>query len=162
MRKFALAVVVLIVGACATLPPPDGLAGTVRSISYETGPCFGACPVYRLTVSADGEGRFVGSRFTAASGEQAFPVTGEQFAAFARQLAPLRPTESERRYSGEACEMTATDMPSTQVVWTDRDGSRRTLYFYHGCDMERNRPIAERLKAAPALLPIGELIGGQR
>jgi hypothetical protein len=162
MRKFVFLVATLFVGARAALPPPDGMAGTVQSISYETGPCFGACPVYRLTVSADGAGRFEGRRFTAASGEQAFRVTPEQFAAFARQLAPLRPAEGERLYSGEACEMTATDMPSTEVVWTEADGSRRTLYFYHGCDMARNRPIAERLKAAPGLLPIGELIGGQR
>ena len=54
--------------------------------------------------------------------------------------------------------MMATDMPSTEVVWAGADGSRRTLYFYHGCDMEKNRAIAERLEAAPRLLPIAEFI----
>ena len=156
------AVAALSVAACASVPPGEGSGADLASISYEAGPCFGACPVYRVTVSADGSGRFEGRRYTAASGERAFAVTPQQFAAFARQLAPLRPAEGERRYSGEACAMMATDLPSTEVVWTDADGSRRTLYFYHGCDMERNRAIAERLEAAPRLLPIRELIGAPR
>jgi hypothetical protein len=145
--------------ACATAPPGTGSDVRLASISYETGPCFGACPVYRVTVSADGEGRFEGRRFTAVTGERVFRVTPQQFQAFSQALAPLRPAEPERRYSGEACDMMATDLPSTEVVWTDACGSRRTLYFYHGCDMERNRPIAERLNAAPGLLPIEALIG---
>jgi hypothetical protein len=152
------ALAALSVAACATAPPAESSGVGLASISYETGPCFGACPVYRVTVSADGAGRFEGRRYTAATGVRTFAVTPRQFDAFARQLAPLRPTESERRYSGEACEMMATDLPSTEVAWTEADGSRRTLYFYHGCDMEENRAIAERLDAAPTLLPIGEFI----
>ena len=139
--------------ACATVPP----SAPVESISFETGPCFGACPVYRVTVNSDGSGSFDGRRFTAVGGERAFRVTPAQFRAFAAQLAPLRPASGERRYSGEACEMMATDMPSTDVTW--RSGaSEQHLYFYHGCDMEENRAIAERLNAAPALLPIGDLV----
>jgi hypothetical protein len=159
MKVLVLAAVAALSAACAGVPPGTASEARLASISYETGPCFGACPVYQVTVSADGEGRFEGRRFTAVTGERAFRVTPQQFQAFAQALAPLRPAEAERRYSGEACDMMATDLPSTEVVWTDADGSRRTLYFYHGCDMERNRPIAERLNAAPGLLPIGALIG---
>ena len=148
LAPFALA-------ACTTTVP--GAQAELRSISFETGPCFGACPVYRVTVRADGEGRFEGRRFTAVTGERAFTMTSSQFDAFARQLAPLRPQEAERRYAGEACEMMATDLPSTEVTWQDGQG-RHTLYFYHGCDMEKNRAIAERLEAAAELLPIGELV----
>jgi len=28
-----------------------------RIISYETGPCFGACPIYRVTLNEDGSGQ---------------------------------------------------------------------------------------------------------
>ena len=150
----------LSLAGCATAPPPAS-AGRA-TIVYETGPCFGACPVYRITVSADGEGRFEGRRFTAVTGTRAFAITPEQYAAFARHLAPLRPAEPERLYAGEACATMATDLPSTEIVWTDADGRRTTLYFYHGCDMERNRPIAERLDAAPGLLPIGAFIRAPR
>jgi len=65
------------------------------SIAYETGPCFGACPVLRVSVRPDGSGIFEGRQHT----------------------------------------------------------------VYHGCDMEKNRAIAERLRRAPTLLPISGMIG---
>jgi hypothetical protein len=51
----------------------------------------------------------------------------------------------------------ATDLPSTEISWRSRRGTQ-SLYFYHGCDMQRNRALAERLTAAPGLLPIGDFI----
>ena len=53
--------------------------------------------------------------------------------------------------------MMATDQPTTDVTWRSA-ASEQKFYFYYGCDMEKNRPIAERLDAAPDLLPIGEFI----
>lgn len=144
--------------ACATVPEDGG----VPSISFETGPCFGACPVYTVSVSADGIGRFEGRRFTAVTGERYFTVTPRQYRAFVAQLAPLRPASGDRRYSGPPlCRQMATDLPSVEVTWHLREGSQR-LYFNHGCDMARNRAIAERLNAAPGLLPIGDFIRSPR
>ncbi|WP_114951903.1 DUF6438 domain-containing protein [Sphingosinicella terrae] len=153
----ALPMMFLLLAACATTPLAEVGAAGPDTISLETGPCFGTCPVYRVTVSADGSGSFEGRRFTAVTGTRRFEVTPDQYRAFARHLAPLRPTSAERRYSGEACTMMATDLPSTEVSWAE-GGTSRTLYFYHGCDMEKNWAIAERLNAAPALLPIGDLV----
>ena len=136
--------------------------GQVESIVYETGPCFGACPVYRVTVNRDGSGLFEGRRFTAVAGERRFSVTPDQYRAFARQLEPLRPAGGEMRYAGDMCGAMATDLPSADVVWRSAGGADQHLYFYYGCDMERNRAIAERLRAAPDLLPIRDLIGGSR
>lgn len=155
----ALAVVAWAASGCATM---SGAEAVPESISYETGPCFGACPIYKVTVNRDGSGLFEGRRFTAVTGERAFRLTPAQFDAFARQLAPLRPASGEVRYSGEMCGMMATDMPSADVRWRERDGAEQHLYFYYGCDMERNRGIAERLRTAPDLLPIRDLIGGTR
>jgi hypothetical protein len=160
MRGKALALS-LALAACATVPDP-GLGQPVESLAYETGPCFGACPVYRVTVSRDGTGLFEGRRFTAVTGTRSFRVTPAQFDAFARQLAPLRPSRGEVRYAGESCAMTATDLPSAEVTWQSAGGDRQLLYFYYGCDMERNRAIAERLSAAPSLLPIGDFIAPPR
>jgi hypothetical protein len=138
--------------ACASAP-----VARVESISYETGPCFGTCPVYRLRVDSDGRGTFEGIRFTAFTGTRAFRATPAQYRAFARQLEPIRPARGSVRYAGEACRSTATDLPSAEVTWRSRRGTQ-SLYFYYGCDMQRNRALAERLTAAPALLPIGDFI----
>jgi hypothetical protein len=135
---------------------------SVESISYETGPCFGACAIFKITVDRSGAGIFEGRRFTAVTGERRFTVTAEQFRVFAAQLEPLRPDSAEQLYTGEACDMMATDQDSVDVRWHEADGAEQHLYFYYGCDMERNRAIAERLRSAPDLLPIGDLIGGSR
>jgi hypothetical protein len=154
MKSLPLALVAAFAStACATVPPAD----SVESISFETGPCFGACPVYRVTVNSEGGGTFEGRRFTAVTGTRSFRATPEQFRAFAARLAPLRPASGERRLTGDACEMMATDQPTTDVTWRSA-ASEQKFYFYYGCDMEKNRPIAERLDAAPGLLPIGEFI----
>lgn len=139
--------------ACAAAPPST----PVQTISYETGPCFGRCPVYRFHVNSDGRGSFEGIRFTAVSGPRPFRATVAQYRAFARQLEPVRPERGSVRYEGRACRSMATDLPSTEVIWRSRRGTQ-SLYFYHGCDMQRNRALAERLNAAPALLGIGDFI----
>jgi hypothetical protein len=56
----------------------------------------------------------------------------------------------------------ATDLPSAEINWTSQIGNSQNYYFYFGCDMETNRAIAERIRGAPALLPIQEMIGGGR
>ena len=147
--------------SCATIPASGASQAAVDSISYETGPCFGACPVYRVTVHADGRGTFEGRRFTAVEGERSFRASPAQFRAFAAQLAPIRPAQGSVRYAGENCAMMATDMPSAEVRWRSATGEQ-SLYFYFGCDMERNQALAARLRAAPGLLPIADLIGGHQ
>jgi len=154
---FALGAAVFLSG-CVTMP--DGpVAIESDAIAYETGPCFGACPVYKVSVSPDGRGTFEGRRFTAVTGERPFRVTPAQYRAFAAHLAPLRPAEGAVRMSGEACRQMATDLPSAEVTWFSQIGNSQSYYFYFGCDIEANRAIAERLSSAPNLLPIREMIG---
>ena len=149
--------------ACATAPGGRPIPTEVESIEYETGPCFGACPVYRIALNADGGGLFEGRSATAVTGEHSFRATPEQYRAFAARLAPYRPDEAERRYSGPPlCAQMATDLPSVTVTWHRPDGGSRILYFYYGCDMERYRAMADALRQAPGALPIGDLIGSRR
>ena len=149
---------VLLAGGCATVPSGP-IAIESDAISYETGPCFGACPVYKVTVSPDGRGTFEGRRFTAVTGERSFRITPAQYRAFAAHLAPLRPAEGAVRMSGEACRQMATDLPSAEVTWFSQIGNSQSYYFYYGCDMETNRAIADRMRSAPDLLPIREMVG---
>lgn len=133
----------------------------VERISYETGRCFGACPVYRVTVDDRGHGTFEGIRFTTVEGMRSFDVTPAQYRAFSRRLAPLRPANGAVRYDGPPlCKRMATDLPSVSVTWQDSAAPDRSLYFYYGCDMEMHRAMAERLRAAPELLPIAAFIKG--
>jgi hypothetical protein len=156
MRIAFIAIAAAALSGCATAAPETPARG-LRAISYETGPCFGACPVYKVTVNADGSGVFEGRRFTA-EGARSFRVSPREFRDFAARLEPLRPKSGAVRYDSSRCERVATDMPSVDVEWIEAGGAAQQLNFYFGCDMEKNRGMAERLRSAPASLPIAELI----
>jgi len=145
----------LALAACATVSPaPRG----AESISYETGPCLGTCPFYKVTVNADGAGIFEGRRFTAVTGERHFRLTRAQYQAFASHLAPVRPASDQRYWGPPLCGQMATDQISVEVVWRSPADDERRLFFYYGCDLVQNRALRERLAAAPHLLPIGDFI----
>lgn len=143
-------------------PPPDAPIVRGEMIRYTTSPCFGACPVYTVTVRPDGSATFEGQRFTAFSGVRDFRVTPAQYEAFLRRLAPYRPRSGTLRYApGEpGCGQAATDMPSVEVQWDGKAG-HRGLSFYFGCDRARNRAMADALGSAPDLLPIASMIGAR-
>ncbi len=157
MRKYAIAAVLFALPACAAAAPRGR---SVQTISYETGPCFGACPVFLVTVDSDGSGAFEGRRFTAVTGRRTFRITPAQFRAFAARLEPLRPASGSVRYSGSPlCRSMATDLPSVDVKWRSRRGEQH-LYFYYGCDMQERQAMAERLRRATELLPISPFVRG--
>lgn len=144
-----------------TRPGPPPPAAKPLTISYETSPCFGFCPVYRVTVSADGKGSFTGIRNTAVTGDRDFTVSPAQFDAFAKALAPYRPSGTKRIVPGEPdCKMAATDLPGVKIGWSGT-GPDSNLDFYYGCDMQANRVMATALGNAPDTLPIESLIGDQ-
>ncbi|MGR6328811.1 DUF6438 domain-containing protein [Sphingomonas sp. XXL09] len=133
-----------------------------ETIRYETGPCFGFCPAYRVTVSSTGQGVFEGGRFTAEKGRKAFRVTPAEFAAFRAKLAADRPAGVRGLNGKPACRSIATDQITVDVRWTGGTRPPSHLSAYFGCDMDGNSALFERLKAAPAALPIAAFIGDGR
>ncbi len=167
MRK--VAIIVLGLGLAGCVAPRGGPVGEPGrpipiegdSIRYETGPCYGRCPVYAITVRPDGTGVFEGKRFTAVTGEKPFKLTRAQYDAFAATLGPYRPESGEIRYAPgqKNCEPAVTDASSVNVTWTRAIGDSQGLYFYYGCRSEKNRPIGQALGDAVEGLPIHDLIG---
>jgi hypothetical protein len=156
-----LALVLLgMLAACAGSAQPDV---PVESVSYTRGPCYGVCPVYRVTVNADGSGLFEGERFTAVTGRRRFTVTPAAWRAFTAKLAPFRPqgTVDINMENTARCQLMATDHPSAIVTWAG-GGRNDRLGYYYGCRDEANRTLAAALTEAPTLLPIAGMIGPQR
>ncbi len=134
-------------------------AHKVESITYQTGACFGTCPVYTVTVHSNGSGLFVGQHHTTVTGNQAFTVTPAQYAQFVNHLAPIRPASGTVRYdSVPPCTAMSTDSPSVDVKWNGTNGQQQELYYYYGCHSPNGAAMAQRLTQAPNLLPIGSYI----
>ena len=136
------------------------MATESETIRYETGACFGACPVYTVTIAPDGTGTFEGQRFTAVTGTRSFRASPAAYHLFAARLAPYRPQGEQYLRAGEpGCTPAATDQSSVDVRWSGGGAAASHLAAYFGCDMAENAAMFRALREAPQLLPIGAFIG---
>lgn len=119
--------------ACARASPPvpetdvrstPNASATAGSVSLERGPCFGTCPVYKVTIDRSGEVRFEGRRFVADSGVSTATVPAARVDSLLAELEAAGYFGFADRYGlGEpACERYATDLPTviTEVQLGDR------------------------------------------
>lgn len=60
--------------------PPDALPGVAVIATMERTGCYGECPVYRLTVNADGSVVYVGTRWVKVLGRQVYKISEAQLA----------------------------------------------------------------------------------
>ena len=60
--------------------PPDTVPGAMPIATLERTGCYGECPVYRLTVSADGSVVYVGTRWVKVLGRQVYKLSETQLA----------------------------------------------------------------------------------
>jgi hypothetical protein len=161
MKRTMTMAALLVLAGCATTTGQSAPAQTAETIRYQTSPCFGACPVYAVTVSSDGTGTFEGKRFTATTGAQSFTLTPAQFADFRERLAPFRPAEGEHRIaSGDPdCGAMMTVQPSAAVTWSGGDAPPASLSLYYGCTAPELGAMKAKLRAAPEALPNAAYIG---
>ena len=96
--------------------------------------CFGRCPSYRVSLSADGTVRFVGERYVASPGEHKGQVPASVVAALRADLQREPFVSLDGRYtpSDPRCGSAATDMASVSIAIRD-GGFRRDIEHYLGC-----------------------------
>ena len=137
MRRSPLIIAAVVaLAACVGNAEPEQPAPTgTDSISMTRGPCFGACPMYTVTVYGDGRVVFQGDRFVAETGEHTKTIDAADAAAlfaaadsidFYRLPADITPANQQ------ACGASWTDMPGAEVTlrWNAR---MHTVNHYHGC-----------------------------
>ena len=119
-----LAVVVISAG-CGQPPTPDNMSDVV--VTLERGPCFGACPVYRLTVYGDGRVSYEGIRFVRIEGTRTATISEDNV----RQLIAEFYAIDYFSLHDEYTHADATDMPSATTSITI-GGKTKTIIHYHG------------------------------
>lgn len=128
---------------------------TVESISVSTGPCFGYCPIYDLTVDSNGLVKFHGERHTVLLGDrelQRSPTTYEEANVL---LAPFRPADASA--SQTKCDETITDGQTYEITWTSAIGRKTVLRHNRGCLSAQNAKLNQALDRLPVLLGVEDL-----
>jgi hypothetical protein len=123
--------------ACGRPParaPQADPAPAEGHISLERRPCFGACPVYTVTLERSGEVMFQGQRFVADTGTFAGSIPAARADSLFRELDAAGWFAFADRYgAGEpGCERFATDLPSV-VTEVRMDGRAKRVEHDYGC-----------------------------
>lgn len=144
-----LACTALLIGACAMRADatPDRLAHAV-SVTLQRSTCYGNCPSYTVTVTADGQVNFVGHAHVQAGSASglATPVQLAHIFAAVKQ-AGLHSMRDSYVGSDDGCEMVMTDQPGVKITVVEAEGSK-TVDFYNGCTgaiADAVRPRIEQL-----------------
>lgn len=132
-------------GGAAPAPTADD------RIEMSRGPCFGACPMYRVIIGGDGRVRFEGDRFVDSTGVHRTTVPAAEVAAlfaYANSIGFFALPSDITPANEAVCGGYWTDMPSAEVTieWAVR---AHTVSDYHGCPKapESLRRLEQRIDA---------------
>lgn len=118
------------IGASKAAPqvPQDTL------IMLERTPCYGTCPSYKLTISADGAVVFVGRRFVRQEGTVQSTISQEGLRELTDRFAKINYFELRDRYEepGDGCKDWSTDGPSA-ITSITTNGKSKSVRHYYGC-----------------------------
>ena len=127
-------------------------------LRLERSPCFGFCPVYTLTLLADGRGVVKGNAPTATFGRE-FQVPAARVDSLARAMLAGGFLALDTAYlpGYPGCDHAATDFPSSILtLW--QGGTRHEVRYYHGCypqEADAPPPIRHYLAWALAIDSLG-------
>ena len=115
-------------------PAPDAAATPATVVALERGPCFGTCPVYRVTLSGDGLVEFVGTRFVSRVGADSARVAPETVEGLVRSLEEGGFFALADAYlpDAPACGRYHTDAPTVSIS-VQAPGRAKTVRHDHGC-----------------------------
>jgi hypothetical protein len=115
--------------------PAEPGAGAPQAIAFSAFPCFGFCPDFTVTVSADGSVLYEGRRFVRLEGVHALPDNPALFQALTEVIASPRlpwPRGNVEPGKGD-CDPVATDLPSYRLSVRTEGAPTRGFSFYSGC-----------------------------
>jgi hypothetical protein len=115
-------------------PAPDAAGAGGSVVTLERGPCFGTCPVYRVSLSAHGTVAFVGTRFVTRVGADTARVAPTAVDSLVRSLEAGGFFSLADAYvpDAPACGRYHTDAPTVSVS-VQAAGRAKTVRHDHGC-----------------------------
>ena len=115
-------------------PAPDSASTPGTVVTLERGPCFGTCPVYRVSLSGEGSVTFEGTRFVSRVGTDSGRVRPEAVDRLLRSLddAGFFALDDAFVPDAPACGPYHTDAPTVSIT-VRAPGRDKTVRHDHGC-----------------------------
>jgi len=122
-------------------------------ITLERGPCFGACPVYSLTVSADGTVQYEGLNFVTVEGNQEASLAADEVEKLFQAVVSADFFALDDSYA-----VLATDLPSITTTVTVQGRTKSVYHYGLGCgtDLDTAPPQLCALEALLASIPASQ------
>lgn len=105
------------------------------TITLQQGECYGSCPVYKLTVKADGSVLFDGGKNT--SGKGTGKIDQNEVRRLVEQANAINFLGLSDNYDAKGCPSYATDH-STIVISISSGGRSKTINHYLGCSAQED------------------------
>jgi len=103
-------------------------------ITLERGPCFGTCPIYKVTVASDGTVTFEGFNFVKTKGKATARIKPEDFKKLAAEFEKIKYFSLDDEYvpGSATCGPAATDLPHNRSS-IQLKGKMKSISHYQGC-----------------------------
>jgi hypothetical protein len=135
--KLALSFVLLLSACPGQTPrenttPPSNNGDTTQAgpspviATLEREPCFGFCPVYKLSIHADGKVEYEGTRFVKVKGHQEGMLDAEALQKLHAAFAKADYFSLEDEYT----DMQVTDLPYVNSSYTQNDKTKTVRHYY--------------------------------
>lgn len=106
-----------------------------QSITLERTDCYETCPIYKVTISANGKVNYEGKDFVKVKGKAQSSLTTAQVKTLEKAIAKVKFFSLQNEYIAQkdGCKEVITDAPST--ITTISSGKQtKSIYHYFGCD----------------------------
>jgi Domain of unknown function (DUF6438) len=106
-----------------------------QSITLERPGCYDNCPMYKVTISADGKVNYEGKGFVKVKGKAQTSLTAAQVKALEKAIAEVKFFSLQNEYISEkdGCKAVFPDA-SAAIITISSDKQTKSIYHYFGCD----------------------------
>ncbi len=157
----------LLEAGCTTSKNSKTTSASFDQITLARTECYGRCPVYNVTIYADGRVHYKGEKYVEVLGKDSTKLSSQQMRQLVAAIDSVGYFTLRDSYNSheDGCAHVATDNPSVQTSITAK-GRTKSVDHYYGCRGERSAPRTRFPIYPPNLTRfeerIDEIIGTER
>ena len=113
----------------------DRAESEIATVTLERTPCFGACPVYKLTVHRSGQVEYEGKDHVREKGPRTGSISAEDFNKLVKKIEQINFFGLNDRYDGKRPDgsgVTVTDLPTRKTTVTKENRTKTVENYFRG------------------------------